>query len=226
MSKICIGIFRSLCLFIRSIGRTFCTQIRWAGIDIGYNSSVGRGCLLAGENKIGQNCIVSDSVVGKASYCANNTVISNAEIGAYTSIGSNVSIGLHAHPTRGYISTFPGFHFKWDTTPYLDKPKLFDVQKRTNVGNDVWIGNSAIILNGVSIGDGAIVGAGAVVTHDVPPYAIVGGVPAKILRFRFSKSQISALLKTCWWKWSSEEIARHQSFFSDIDAFFSEIENA
>ena len=70
----------------------------------------------------------------------------------------------------------------------------------THIGNDVWIGLNATILDGVTIGDGAIVAAGAVVTKDVPPYAVVAGVPAKIIKYRFTESQIDFLLKFRWWE--------------------------
>lgn len=217
------GLGRAVYLILRSFGRTISTQIRWSGVNIGYNTAVSKDCCLEGENVIGQNCVISQSSFGRATYCANNVFISNSEVGAYSSIASNVSIGVHSHPTRGYISTFPGFHFRWPATPYLDRPKEFKVQMRTKIGNDVWIGDSAIILNGVYVGDGAIIGAGAIVTRDVPPYSVVGGIPARIIRYRFSESHITRLLKIRWWEWNSTEIARRQSLFADVDRFFKEI---
>jgi len=87
------------------------------------------------------------------------------------------------------------------------------------IGNDVWVGAGAIILSGVNIGDGAIVAAGAVVTKDVPAYSIVGGNPAKVIRFRFSEDQIEKLLSIGWWNWSEEKIKKN------IDAFSGTIED-
>jgi len=93
----------------------------------------------------------------------------------------------------------------------------------------VTLGANAIILPGVSVGDGAIVGAGAVVTHDVPPYAIVGGVPAKILRYRYTREQILKLLKIAWWNWPEERIVKNMDYFygkvqTFIDIFYEESE--
>jgi len=87
------------------------------------------------------------------------------------------------------------------------------------IGNDVWVGTGAIILSGVSIGDGAIVAAGAVVTKDVPPYSIVGGNPAKLIRFRFSEDQIAKLLSISWWNWSEDKIK------ANIDSFYGTTED-
>ena len=92
---------------------------------------------------------------------------------------------------------------------------------KTIIGNDVWVGANAIIISGVKIGDGAVIGAGAVVTKDVPPYAIVGGVPAKIIKYRFPKDKIDALLKIKWWDWSDKLIAERCRDFLDIDIFIN-----
>lgn len=89
----------------------------------------------------------------------------------------------------------------------------------TIIGNDVLIMYNAMVLSGVTIGDGAIVGAGAVVTKDVPPYAIVAGNPAKIIKYRFSEEQIKALLKIRWWDWSDNQIKEFEEYFYDIDTF-------
>ena len=96
-------------------------------------------------------------------------------------------------------------------------------QPKTIIGNDVWIGDQCFIKAGVKVGDGAVIGAHAVVTHDVPPYAIVAGNPAKILRYRFSEEEISALLQTKWWEWSDEEIKKNRSKFSSVDSLTKQL---
>ncbi len=91
---------------------------------------------------------------------------------------------------------------------------------RVRIGSDVWIGARATIMPGVTVSDGAIIGAGAVVTHDVPAYAVVAGVPAKILRYRFNQDQINELLKIGWWNWHRTKIMKNVHFFyDDVDDF-------
>jgi acetyltransferase-like isoleucine patch superfamily enzyme len=88
------------------------------------------------------------------------------------------------------------------------------------IGNDVWVGYGSIILSGVKIGDGAIIGAGSIVTQDVPPYAIVGGNPARLIRYRFSQDKIAKLLEIAWWNWSEEKIKDNiDYFYSNVDDF-------
>lgn len=86
---------------------------------------------------------------------------------------------------------------------------------RTEIGNDVWIGTNAFIVAGVKIGDGAVVGAGAVVTKDVAPYAVVGGVPARVIRYRYSKEMIEAFLRIKWWDWPVSQIEENLALFYD-----------
>ena len=103
---------------------------------------------------------------------------------------------------------FPIFWKEWE----LEKTSITDAWDNKGdivIGNDVWIGYEAVIMSGVTIGDGAIVGTRAVVTKDVPPYAIVGGVPAKIIRKRFDDKTISTLLRLQWWNWPPEKIKRN-----------------
>ena len=89
-----------------------------------------------------------------------------------------------------------------------------------NIGNDVSIGARAIINPGITIGDGAVIGSGSVVTHDVEPYSIVAGSPAKIINYRYSKEQIEKLLKIAWWSWDEKKIIENLDFmYGDIDQF-------
>jgi virginiamycin A acetyltransferase len=81
------------------------------------------------------------------------------------------------------------------------------------IGNNVWVGDNTTILSGVTIGDGCVIGAGAVVNNDVPPCSICGGVPAKVIKYRFSKKVIDAFLELKWWDWSEAKIARNRKFF-------------
>ena len=109
-----------------------------------------------------------------------------------------------------YISTypFPLFFEEWGLEK-KDVTNAWDNKGDIVIGNDVWIGYEAVILAGVTIGDGAIIGTHAVVTKDVPPYTIVGGVPAKPIKRRFPEETISALLEIQWWNWSEERITRN-----------------
>jgi len=84
-----------------------------------------------------------------------------------------------------------------------------------SIGSDVWIGSNVIILSGVTIGDGAVIGAGAVVTKDIPPYAVAAGVPAKVIKSRFSDEDITLLLSARWWDWDFEKIKRRLPMFYD-----------
>ena len=102
---------------------------------------------------------------------------------------------------------FPIFFDEWDLD-VEDITSAWDRKGEIIIGNDVWIGYEAVIMSGVTIGDGAIIGARSVVTKDIPPYTIVGGVPARQIRRRFSEETIAALLELKWWDWPREKIAR------------------
>ncbi len=149
---------------------------------------------------------------------------SEVTIGNFVSIGPGVVIipSMGHIPKKGYehkrVSTFPISTLdKNFWKPEYTLPSKGDFVK---IGSDVWIGACSIILPAVTIGDGAIIGAGAVVTHDVPAFGVVAGVPAKLIRFRYSENQIKSLLSIHWWNWSDDKIVKNIDFFyDDIDKF-------
>jgi acetyltransferase-like isoleucine patch superfamily enzyme len=140
---------------------------------------------------------------------------SNIYVKKYCSIaGSAIFDGGWNHNAE-FITTFP----LWQ----IGVPENFDGKTNgdTHVGNDVWICDGAVIMSGVTIGDGAVIGARAVVTKNVPPYAIVGGIPANVIKYRFSLVQIQKLLEIKWWDWSQDKIRAngHLLLSRNIDEF-------
>ena len=132
-------------------------------------------------------------------------------IGKFCSIACGVQFLFNsANHTKKSLSTypFPLFFEEWGLD-IRDVASAWDNKGDIVIGNDVWIGYEAILLAGVTIGDGAVIGTRALVTKDVPPYTIVGGTPARVLRKRFSEDTISALLRLKWWDWPIEHIQRY-----------------
>ena len=188
---------------------------------------------LEGDNYIGRNSRLIDSSLGSFSYLSDNCTFQKTKIGKYTSIGPNCQVIGGNHPTSIFVSTHPAFYSKTRKAGkcFVQKNKFeeyrhVDSERKVmvNIGNDVWIASNVILLAGINIGDGAIVASGAVVTKDVPPYAIVGGVPAKIIRYRFNCEYIAWLLELKWWNKDQQWIESHSEMFEDIALFKDYIE--
>lgn len=166
--------------------------------------------------------------MGKGSY--GNPEISQwgegavCRVGKYCSIANGVHIFLGGDHRPDWVTTYPFSVFLKEAQEIPGHPRT---KGNVIIGNDVWIANGATIMSGVTIGDGAVIGAKAVVAKDVPPYAIVVGNPAKVVKYRFNPQQIEKLLAIAWWNWSEQEISKAIPLLlqTDIDLFINYCEN-
>jgi len=154
--------------------------------------------------------VINNSTISEYTYIGKNSIIQNATIGKFCSIGTGVNIGLGKHPID-HFSTATLFYRRQNTLgiSLVDKDLDFEEYQPIEIGHDVWIGARAMIMDGVVIGTGAIIAANSVVTKNVPPYAIAGGVPAKVLRYRFNEEKINYLLNSLWWNDEIGEIKKN-----------------
>ena len=205
-----IGLFTKLFDLSKDGARDLHNQFRFKG------AIIDKGCSFTTDSTIGQHshilsgAIINQSHIGNYTYCSRNALIQNTTIGNYCSIANDVVMGLGAHPLH-LFSTSPLFYRVNNPLKMklVEKNLDFEEYQPIQVGSDVWIGTRAIIMDGVKIGHGAVIASGAVVTKDVPPYAIVGGIPSKILRFRFDDEKIKKLLHSKWWDKDLSEIKKN-----------------
>ena len=181
------------------------------------------------KTTVGFNVYAGDGDYRGASIGDNSYIGSGAfykcSIGKFCSIGHNVAVISGNHPLDS-VSTSPAF-IKDSTClmkkRYVTKPFCEYVQTsdgfNLEIGNDVWIGNNVLVKGGIKIGDGAVIGMGSVVTKDVPPYAIVVGNPATIIRYRFNEDIINKLQQIKWWNFSEKELFKYSELFDDVDSF-------
>lgn len=183
--------------------KKICTIVHW---DTAINDSVIEERVL-----ISKGASLNNSTIGRYTSVGRGSKINYSDIGSFCSISWDSTIGATSHPVNRITThAFP-------YVPYAGQFVAERTQeiKKTRIGNDVWIGANSVILPGVNISDGAVIGAGSVVTKDVPPYGIVAGVPAQLIRYRFEEATIKQLLRLQWWKWPREKIQKNIALFQE-----------
>lgn len=205
----------------------FLFKHRKKGILVFRNSLIKR-TYFEGKNMIGENSKILDSYVGYGTYFNAENNLNLIKIGKYCSIGSRLNIVIGQHKVQKNVSTFPGFYsidheYKnklgicYTKKNKFEEKKIVDGKYNIVIGNDVWIGSDVKIFQGIKIGDGAVIGTGALVTKNVESYSIVGGIPAKLIRKRFSQEDEKFLLRLKWWDKGEPWIKEYGDYFDDID---------
>lgn len=198
--------------------------------SVGFDCNIGSHCNIFNSKLddrvfLGNNIVLIRTDIGSFSYTGNEVRISGAKIGKFCSISSKVTIGLGKHPTH-FVSTNPIFYSNNKSFDcFADDMYFVEDGEPTIIGNDVWIGYNTIIMNDIQIGDGAIIAAGAVVTNNVPAYSIVGGIPAKIIKYRFEKDIIEKLIQLKWWDADPEYLKINYKLFHNIDLFLQNFDS-
>jgi virginiamycin A acetyltransferase len=190
---------------------------------IGKNCSVGNFSRVYNSDlyefsRLERNNHVFNSSLNRYTYTGMNTVILHTQIGSFCSISWNVSIGGANHDYTRITQHSFLYNNHDGIRPINDNVAYNRFSEPLRIGNDVWIGAGAVINRGITVGDGAVIGANAVVTKDVEPYSIVGGVPARVINYRFSAEVIDLLKKLNWWDWPIEKIQSNYKMLSDKPA--------
>jgi acetyltransferase-like isoleucine patch superfamily enzyme len=188
-----------------------------------------RKVVFEGFNAIYGGAAVKQSFIGRGTYIGHDSKVLNTHIGRYCTIADNVRVSLGKHPSDTFVSVHPAFFSiaKQGGFTYVDHTKFKEHVNARNssyhveIGNDVWIANNVLVMDGITIGDGAIIAAGSIVTKDVAPYAIVGGIPAKLIRYRFSPDEIIKLQEIKWWAKDINWIRERADLFDDIQKFLN-----
>lgn len=212
------------------IYKFYAYDIKWRRkCHIDFSAYVAKQSSFEGMNRVHAHSVFIGSL-GFGSYIGTRCSIS-AEIGRFTSIASDVTCVSGRHPVGyPYATTSPLFFslipnrvrkgMTFATKELFEEHKYAVREKKLSVkiGSDCWIGQGAKLIEGITIGDGAIILAYAVVTKDVPPYAIVGGIPAKVIRYRFSPEDIAFFNKVQWWNQPLEWFKYHSELLNDVEA--------
>lgn len=191
--------------------------------NIHPTATVNEHSTLGDHSYVGPYCDVVNSTCGRFTFLYGDIRVAEAEIAGFASIAKNARIGAEEHPFRERVTSH---NFTYFTHSMYGMAPADDVEylsrrhgKGPVLGYDVWVGHGAVIMAGVHIGDGAVIGANAVVTHDVEPYQIVAGVPARPMGWRFDRETIAALERIRWWDWTDEELKERMDELKDVPSF-------
>lgn len=196
----------------------------WAKLWKKLPGSAIRASALEKPCKVNAQSTVIGTSMGRYSYCGYGCNLINCQIGRFCSIADRVSIGLAGHPME-WVSASPAFYHGRGSIPKDLAALDYDsFPQQTVIGNDVWIGQNVLVKPGVTIGDGAVIGMGSVVTKDVPPYGVVAGNPARLVRLRFAPELAERLERSKWWDLEPAALKRYAHLMSDPEAFLKALE--
>lgn len=177
-------------------------------------------CTLGTYVELGRGTRMAHSSMGNYSYCDRYADIANAQIGKFANIASYVRIGATDHP----MDKASQHHFHYRSADYFDDAEHDQAwfahrqSRRSVIGHDTWLGHGAQVRPEITIGHGAVVAGGAIVTHDVPPYMIVAGIPAKPLRARYDARTAERMMALAWWDWPHERLRAALDDFRQLKA--------
>jgi len=220
-------IYNPITAFLKDYITSILLEIRHRHLKlkIGHYCKI-KDTTFAQHNTIYNGVTIRHSSLGRYTYISNKTSINKTSIGSFCSIGPDCKIGLGKHPASDLVSTHPAFYSNQkqcgDT---FTQKNYFEEHESIVIGHDIWIGANVVIADGVHIGNGAIVSAGAVVVSNVPPYAVVGGVPAKVIKFRFQPDEVDFLIQHPWWEKDEQWLRENFLTMHDIKQYVSNEKN-